>query len=139
MPPRRQRTKLRCLLAPIGRCDGELEPAFLSRHLAPPPRLALTEHGASVGCKLDAVSFDFYDERVRPLWKGGGEGAWDHFVKWATKFYSDPAFDQDERQYKLDAIPASCGDCDSGAPARTETTRDLLVQCYARTLNKGDA
>jgi MoxR-like ATPase len=48
--------------------------------------------------------FDFYDERVRPQWQGGGSGAWDEFVKWARKFYEAPGFDADERDYKLDAV-----------------------------------
>ncbi|MFN8035394.1 MAG: AAA family ATPase [Acidimicrobiia bacterium] len=48
--------------------------------------------------------FDFYDERIRPQWQGGGSGAWDEFVRWARKFYEDPKFDKDERDYKFDAI-----------------------------------
>lgn len=48
--------------------------------------------------------FDFYDERVRPQWQGGGSGAWDQFVKWAQKFYESPTFDADERDYKFKAV-----------------------------------
>lgn len=50
--------------------------------------------------------FDFYDERVRPQWQGGGGGvgAWDEFVKWARKFYESPTFDEDERSYKFEAV-----------------------------------
>ena len=49
--------------------------------------------------------FDFYDERVKPQWQGGGGGgAWDEFVKWARRFYEDPTFDKDERDYKFDAV-----------------------------------
>ncbi len=50
--------------------------------------------------------FDFYDERVKPQWQGGGSGAgaWDEFVKWARKFYEEPTFDQDERNYKFEAV-----------------------------------
>lgn len=50
------------------------------------------------------AEFDFYGERVRPQWQGGGTGAWDDFVKWARKFYEAPWFDRDERDYKLEAI-----------------------------------
>lgn len=48
--------------------------------------------------------FDFYDERLKPLWRGSGGGAWDEFVKLAKKFYDDSAFDEDERDFKLDAV-----------------------------------
>lgn len=48
--------------------------------------------------------FDFYDERLRPQWQGGGSGAWDEFVKWASRFYEDPTFDEKERDYKFDAV-----------------------------------
>ncbi|MGB3055254.1 MAG: AAA family ATPase [Acidimicrobiales bacterium] len=48
--------------------------------------------------------FDFYDERLRPQWQGGGSGAWDHFVKWTKKFYESPTFDADERDYKFKAV-----------------------------------
>lgn len=48
--------------------------------------------------------FDFYDERVRPQWQGGGSGAWDEFVKWARRFYEAPGFDHDERDYKFEAV-----------------------------------
>jgi 5-methylcytosine-specific restriction protein B len=50
------------------------------------------------------AEFDFYDERVRPQWRGGGSGAWDQFVKWARKFYEAPTFDADERNYKFKAV-----------------------------------
>lgn len=50
------------------------------------------------------AEFDFYDERVRPQWQGGGSGAWDQFVKWAQKFYEARTFDADERDYKFKAI-----------------------------------
>ena len=49
--------------------------------------------------------FDFYDERVKPTWQGdSGAGAWDEFVRWARKFYEEPTFDEDERNYKLEAV-----------------------------------
>jgi DNA polymerase III delta prime subunit len=48
--------------------------------------------------------FNFYDERVRQQWQAGGSGAWAEFVKWAKKFYEDPSFDIEERDYKLDAV-----------------------------------
>ena len=48
--------------------------------------------------------FDFYDERLRPQWRGGDSGAWDEFVKWARRFYEVPTFDEDERDYKFDAV-----------------------------------
>ena len=48
--------------------------------------------------------FDFYDERLRPRWQGGSSGTWDEFVKWAKRFYDDPTFDKDERDYKFDAV-----------------------------------
>ena len=48
--------------------------------------------------------FDFYDERVRPQWQAGGSGAWNEFVKWARKFYDDPGFDKEERDFKFEAV-----------------------------------
>jgi hypothetical protein len=48
--------------------------------------------------------FDFYDERLQPQWQGGGSGAWDEFVKWASRFYEDPTFYEKERDYKFDAV-----------------------------------
>jgi 5-methylcytosine-specific restriction protein B len=51
--------------------------------------------------------FSFWDEAIRPKWDvGNGKNAvvttvWDEFVDWAEKLYANPAFDVDERDYKI--------------------------------------
>jgi 5-methylcytosine-specific restriction protein B len=51
--------------------------------------------------------FSFWDEEIRPKWDvGNGKSpattsVWDEFVDWAEKLYANPAFDVDEREYKV--------------------------------------
>ncbi|MCZ7531722.1 MAG: hypothetical protein M5U31_16165 [Acidimicrobiia bacterium] len=47
--------------------------------------------------------FDFYDIRLRPLWQDQ-EDPWPELVGWARKFTESPAFDEEERTYKLEAV-----------------------------------
>lgn len=47
------------------------------------------------------VGFHFYQKPVIDIWKPTGR-AWSPFVKWATKLYADPGFDERERGYKLE-------------------------------------
>jgi 5-methylcytosine-specific restriction protein B len=58
--------------------------------------------------------FDFYDEEVRKLWSSE-ENEWDVFVQWARKFYEWDAFDENERDYKLEVS------------TRLERAKDALV------------
>lgn len=44
--------------------------------------------------------FDFYRPPVVGLWRPS-VGRWDEFVHWASKFYADPDFVENERAYKL--------------------------------------
>ncbi len=46
------------------------------------------------------VDFDFYDDRIRALWEQGID-PWPDLIRWASKIYESPHFDEEERDYKL--------------------------------------
>lgn len=45
--------------------------------------------------------FGFYEPRIRAVWQSKEE-PWDEFVGWARRFYESEAFEEVERDYKLD-------------------------------------
>ena len=49
--------------------------------------------------------FSFYDPEIRPRW-APDTSKWGMYVYWAGRFFDDPDFDADERDYKLELAPA---------------------------------
>lgn len=66
------------------------------------PDLQLQEIRAGLTPKY-GEGFHFYSPRLRPIWEQGVD-PWPELVGWVARLHSSPAFDADERDYKLEAV-----------------------------------